>query len=173
MAERTLPQTKNELLNDIESEWSDLMVTVEKLTPEQMVTPDSGGWSPKDNLAHLSEWMKILMGYHMDKRPAAEVAGIDQAVADRWDFNEINRIFFERNRNRSVDDVFDELKLVYSEVVNRLESMPFEEMLKPRFADDPGRGPLLLWILNNTSEHFAEHRINIEKAVARPGLRNN
>ncbi len=165
MVERVIPQDKAELLDLIEREWSELMVVVEKLTPEQMVAASKGGWSPKDNLAHLTEWMKVLLGYHMDKRPAHEVMGVaPEAIAD-WDFKKINEIFYKRNRNRSLDDVVDELKLVYSEVVARLESTPFEALLKPRFPEDPDKGPLLSWILSDTCEHFAEHRENIQKAV--------
>ncbi len=70
MSETILPKSTAELLNDIDHEWSALMHVVDQLTPEQMTTPDAGGWSPKDNLAHLTEWMKILLGYHMDKRPS-------------------------------------------------------------------------------------------------------
>ncbi len=165
MAQRVLPENKSELLSDIENEWSRLMVTVEKLTPDQLVKPDVGGWSPKDNLAHLTEWMKILIGYYMDNRPAGEVTGIPPEEVKDWDFERMNKIFFERNRARSIDDVVDELKLVYSEVVARLESIPFEDLLKPRFPNDPDKQPLLNWVLGNTSEHFAEHRENIEKAV--------
>ncbi len=167
MAERVLPQSKSELLNDIENEWSRLMATVEKLNPDQMVKPDAGGWSPKDNLAHLTEWMKILIGYYMDNRPAAEVCGIPQEDVQDWDFEHMNKIFYERNKNRSIDDVVDEMKLVYSEVVGRLESTPFEDLMKPRFPDGPDKQPLLNWVLGNTSEHFAEHRENIEKATGK------
>ncbi len=167
MAERVLPQNKTELLNDIENEWSRLMVTVEKLNPDQLVKPDVGGWSPKDNLAHLTEWMKILIGYYMDNRPANEVTGIPQEELKDWDFERMNKIFYERNRSRSIDDVVDELKLIYSEVVGRLESIPFEDLMKPRFPNDPDKQPLLNWVLGNTSEHFAEHRENIEKATGK------
>src|SRR5512147_2688269 len=146
MVEKNLPQTTGELLEDIEREWSALMVTIEKLGPEDMLVRDAGGWSPKDNLAHLTEWMKVLLGYHMDKRPPAEVANMSFEDVKDWDFERMNKIFFERNRNRSLDDVVDELKLLYSEVVGRLESVPFEELLKPRYPDQPERGPLLAWI---------------------------
>jgi hypothetical protein len=37
--------------------------------------------------------------------------------------------------------------------------------MKPRYVDDPDKQPLLNWVLGNTSEHFAEHRENIEKAL--------
>ncbi len=165
MVERVLPETKAELLDVIEREWSALMVSVEKLTPEQMVARPRGGWSPKDNLAHLTEWMKILLGYHLDKRPAHEVAGLKPEDMQDWDFDRINKIFFQRNRDRSPEAIVDELKLVYSEVVGRLESMPFEELLKPRFPDHPEKGQLLSWVLSDTAEHFAEHRENIQKAM--------
>jgi len=165
MVERVLPQNKSELLDEIEREWSALMVVIEKLTPEKLVVPDAGGWSPKDNLAHLTEWMKILLGHYMDNRPAHEVIGVAPEETQDWDFQRMNKIFYKRNRDRSLDDVVDELKLVYAEVVARLESTPFEELLAPRFPDDPDKQPLLNWVLGNTSEHFAEHRENIEKVM--------
>jgi hypothetical protein len=166
MAEEERPRSRAQLLNEIEREWSKLLVTIEKIPSDRMNEPDEGGWSPKDNIAHLTEWMKLQLGYHMDGRPAHEVAHLSPEDLQGWDFEHINQIFFERNRNRSVDDVVDELKLVYSEIVGRLESMPFEDLLKPRWPDQPERGPLLNWVLGNTSEHFAEHRQNMEKAAA-------
>ena len=67
MTEQWMPKDKPELMSAIEREWKLLMNVAEKLTDEQMTTPDEGGWSPKDNFAHLSEWMKVLMGVHMDR----------------------------------------------------------------------------------------------------------
>jgi len=56
------------------------------------------GWSPKDNLAHLSEWMKALMGVHMDRRPSHEVLGVSEDMTKGWDMEIINPVLFERNR---------------------------------------------------------------------------
>ncbi|HTX92879.1 MAG TPA: ClbS/DfsB family four-helix bundle protein [Anaerolineales bacterium] len=165
MVEPKLPKNTAELLDDIDREWSALRVAVEKLSPAQLTTADSGGWSPKDNLAHLTEWMKILVGYHMDRRPSPEVTGLPLAVTQEWNFDVVNRLFFERNRDRSSRDVMDELERVYAGVVARLKSMPFEEVMQPRDPDDPEKRPLLGWILGNTSEHFAEHRSYIERAL--------
>ena len=122
MAESTYPQSTSELLDQIDHEWSALMKVIGKLSPDQMTTPDVGGWSPKDNLAHLAEWMKILMGYHMDKRPSHEVIGIAPEATEDWDFEAMNKLFFERNHHRPVEDVMDELKRVYAEVITRLKS---------------------------------------------------
>ncbi len=85
MPETIFPKNMADLLDDIDREWSVLMHVVDQLTPEQMIAPDEGGWSPKDNLAHLTEWMKILLGYHMDKRPSHEVVGMSSEVTRDWD----------------------------------------------------------------------------------------
>jgi hypothetical protein len=152
-------------MSAIKREWKLLMDVAEKLTDEQMTTPDADGWSPKDNLAHLSEWMKVLMGYHIDHRPSHEVLGVSEDVTKGWDMEVINPVLLERNRNRSKQDVIGELNQVYEKLMVKLESMTFEDMLKPRHADDPEKRPLLLWILGDTTEHFAEHRETIEKII--------
>jgi hypothetical protein len=165
MTDDTLPKSKTELLTLIEREWSALMDVVERLSPEQMLTPDEGGWSPKDNLAHLSVWMNILLGYHMDQRPAHEVADVTPEVAADWDFQVMNALFFERYRHQPLEQVLDELKMTYEKVHARLESMSFEDLMKPRRADDPEKRPIFNWILGDTSEHFEEHRETIEKML--------
>ena len=160
------PSNQAELLSTIEREWDLLMSVVGRLDETQMITPDAGGWSPKDNLAHLAEWMKIQLGYHMDHRPPHEVMGVPPEVTKGdWDFDVINRLLLERNQARTAEDILDELKRVYAQVVERLKSMSFEELLKPRWPDHPDSPPLLGYVIGNTSEHFAEHRETMEKAL--------
>ncbi len=154
MTEEWMPKDKPELMSAIEREWKLLMNVAEKLTDTQMTTPDEGGWSPKDNLAHLSEWMKVLMGVHLDRRPSHEVLGVSEDVTKGWDMEIINPVLFERNRDRSRQDVLDELKQVYGQLTAKLESMTFEDLLKPRHEDDLEKRPLLLWVLGNTTDHF-------------------
>jgi hypothetical protein len=79
----------------------------------------------------------------------------------------INPVLFERNRNRSVEDVMQSLQQTYERLLAKLEAMSFEDLLKPRYPDkDPEKRPLLLWVLGDTSEHFAEHRATIEKMLS-------
>ena len=52
--EQWIPGSKSELMSAIECEWNLLMGVVGKLGEKKMTAPDSGGWSPKDNLAHLA-----------------------------------------------------------------------------------------------------------------------
>ena len=165
MADSEIPASKEELMDRIRSEWDKLMKTAAGLSAEQMHRPDEGGWSPKDNLAHLAEWMKILMGYHMDRRPSHEVLGSAPELTADWDFDKINPFLFERNRHRTAEDVLGELRAVYETLWKRLEGMSYEDVMKPRRAEDPERRPLVLWILGDTAEHFEEHRTTIEKSL--------
>jgi hypothetical protein len=163
--EEWVPGSKKELMTAIEREWNLLIQLAETLTDEQMTRPDSGGWSPKDNLAHIAEWMNILMGYHMEKRPAHEVIGISEEETKDWDMEVINPALFERNKNKTRKEVLDGLKQTYGRLEARLKSMSFEDLLMPRHADDPEKRPLLLWVLGDTSSHFLEHRETIERGL--------
>jgi len=159
------PQSTSELVGAIEGEWHELWAVVNRLTVEQMNTPDAGGWSPKDNLAHLTVWMKILMSHYIDGRPADQVLGVPIEITRDWDADVINRAMFERNRVQSLDDVTRELKQVYAALVDKLNTVPFDQLMMPRFPAEPERGPLLGWVLGNTTEHFAEHREVIERVL--------
>jgi len=165
MTEEWIPGNKKELMSAIEREWKLLLAVVENLTDEQMTKPDAGGWSPKDNLAHLIEWMNVLMGYHIDKRPSHEVLGVPEEVTKDWDLEIINPVLFERNKNRQRGEVLDGLKQAYTSLIAKLDSISFEDLLKPRHANDPEKRPLLIWVIGDTTEHFLEHRETIERGI--------
>lgn len=160
-----IPKNKDELISAIKREWKLLMDVVAKLDDTKMVTPDEGGWSPKDNLAHLSEWMNTLMGHHMDRRPAHEVMDLPEEITRGWDMEVINPELFERNQDRSITDVLDELQRVYKTLIAKLDAMSFDDLMKPRHADDPEKRPLLMWVIGDTTDHFAEHRAMIERML--------
>jgi hypothetical protein len=165
MDEEWVPGSKAELMSAIRREWKSLMDVVAKLDEQKMTTLDAGGWSPKDNLAHLSEWMNSLMGYHLDRRPPEEVMRLTPEQVRGWDMEIINPVLYERNKDRPIQDVLDELQQTYEKLLAKLEGMSFEDLLKPRHAEDPEKRPLLMWVLGDTSEHFAEHRETIQRML--------
>jgi hypothetical protein len=166
MTEQWVPGSKAELMSAIRREWKQLMDVVDRLDEQKMTTSDEGGWSPKDNLAHLAEWMNSLMGYHMDRRPPEEVMRLTREQTEGWDMEVINPVLFERNKDRSIEDVLNGLKQTYEKLLAKLDGMSFEDLLKPRYPDeDPEKRPLLMWVLGDTTEHFAEHREVIEKML--------
>ena len=161
----TTPKNMSELLSTIDAEWLALMDAAGKLSPRQMVTLDAGGWSPKDNLAHLMEWMKVLIYNNLGGQPVYEVMGIPREVADEWNFDTINKILFERHQHRSTEDVLADLKQVYNDLLAKLNSMTFDDLMKPRFPDAPEKGPFMNWVCGNSFEHFAEHRESVERVL--------
>ena len=165
MTNDTFPKSKTELTSLIEREWSALMNVVAQLSPEQMHTSDEGGWSPKDNLAHLTEWMNILVDYYLDHRPAHEVIGVDPEVTENWDFELMNDVMFKRDRDQPIEQVLAELKSSYAKVHARLEAMTFDELMKPRDENDSQKGFIIGSVIGNTSDHFEEHRETIEKML--------
>jgi hypothetical protein len=164
MPDRWYPKDKEDLMLGIDREWTALMRLIESLTPEEMTTPDSGGWSPKDNLAHLSAWMRFMLESELGGVPAHITLGIDEQKLKGMSEDEENAVLFERNRARSTDDILSELKSTYQKTVKTLNNISFSNLMK-LLNDDPSQRPLLESVLGNTSEHFAEHRGYIERAV--------
>jgi hypothetical protein len=156
---------KQSLIKSIQREWTALMAVVERLSPQRMLTPDAGGWSPKDNLAHLTMWLKALVGHHIDHKSAIEVLGIPAELDGKFDFNAVNAYMYAQNKDRSSEDILAELKAEYAGVLGRLDAISLSELMQPRHPDDPRKEPLVIWVLGNTSEHFAEHRAAIEKML--------
>ena len=159
------PQNTTDLLSVIEFEWLELLKVVDQLTPKQMTAPDSGGWSPKDNLAHLAAWMNYMRKYYLEKKPTHEAMEMEAAALARLDETGINAVLFERNRGRTASDVLEGLKRSYLEVTQTLRKIPFADLMKPFKESDPEKRPVIQWVLGNTSEHFAEHRATIEKIL--------
>lgn len=165
MSEDWFPKDKDDLMLAIDRERILLWNLVRGLSEVQMSIPDSSGWAPKDNVAHVTEWIKSFIGYHLDHRPWHEVLGVDEELTDAADFDGINDLLFQRKRKLPVWDVLTEFQEVCTELYSRLNQLSFEDLMQPRFPDDPEKRPLIRWVLANTTEHFIEHRSYIERAV--------
>ena len=165
MNEPSHPQSKQELMLEIEREWNLLLEVIVKLSPEQMTRPDPGGWSPKDNLAHLSAWMNVMRRSYLGGEPPHEVLGIDEHKIKGLDEDGENAVIFELNRRRPTDDIVNELRIAHSETIKTLEAMEFQDLMKPRKGDQQQQRLLIESVLGNTSEHFKEHRVVIERLL--------
>lgn len=166
MENETLPGSIAELLARIERGWGDLSAVIDGLTPAQMETADEGGWSIKDNLAHLTAWERFMLLSHLQGQPATESFGLDEITAE-WHFDQINAALFERNRNRSLEDVMNSARATHQAVVDYLATVPFETLMRQKMEDDPEKRPLLAWIAGDTYEHYDEHLEAIRALVGR------
>ena len=161
MDNEAIPRDKAELMARIEQEWQALWHTTARLNPTQMATPDSGGWSPNDNLAHLTVWEQFVLRCILQNEPPHEVLRIDESAWEQLDQDGLNRILFERDRLRSAEDVIRELQHSHAEVLAALEKMTFAELMRPNPEDPEGR-PMIIWVIGNTYEHYRTHRQTIQ-----------
>jgi len=159
------PEDADELLERIQKEWSALMHSIATVTAEQMTTSRAGGWSIKDNLAHLAVWEEFLLHHHLQGQPPHRVLHIDAATFERLDEDGLNAVIYEQHKDRSVDDVLGDLKRIHDQVVAKLEQMTFTELTQPHYADDPTERPMMDSVIGNTYEHYQEHRVVIEAII--------
>ena len=160
-----LPQNKAELLDRIEQAWTALQATIRGLTEPQMTRPDTGGWSIKDNLAHLTAWEEFMRLNHLQGQPPHTVLQIDEKQFKQLDENGLNAVLYQRSKDQSVADVLAGLQRSHAQVVAYLERWSYEDLMKPHYPDDPEANPLMNWVVGNTYEHYQEHLANIQKAI--------
>ncbi len=163
-----LPKDQEDLLGRIQNEWSLLMNTVENISPEQMSRPGEGGWTIKDNMAHLSAWEQFMLDHYLQGQPTYEAMQIDEATLKGLDENGINDILFRRYQDRPAAEVMSDLKHTHERVMAELNLTPFSKLMSPVSEEDPQKRPLILWVIGNTYDHYQEHRKTIEKLVNQP-----
>lgn len=159
------PENTAELLAVIDKQWQVLVQLVDRLTPGQMLHRDAGGWSPKDNLAHLATWMGYMQRAYVHQVPSPEAMGIEPEKWKQLDEDGINAVLFERNRDMPAAQVVDMLKSTYAAVVADLRSVPFDDLQRVVRQGSAGPVTVLDLVLGNTADHFAEHGRNIEKGL--------
>jgi hypothetical protein len=91
----------------------------------------------------LSFW--ICWGF-----PAPEAMGVDEQTWQSSDQDGLNAILFERLTGRCLSDAVKALEWSHAADLRAMKLMPFEMMLQPAHAGDPGKRLLLDWIARKT-----------------------
>lgn len=157
--------SKSDLLEHIRDEWNALTHATAPLAEQQMTECSAGEWSIKDHLAHIAAWEKFLLASQFQGQSPEAALGFAPAVLERNDENEMNTIFWERNRGRTVADVLAESKEVHAALLTALEQAAEREMQTPTCMVGPRVEPRTNWVIWNTYEHYAEHRRTIEAKI--------
>lgn len=167
MTEAQFPTNTAELLARIEQSWEALWAAVAGLTEAQLETPDAGGWSIKDNLAHLTAWEGYMLRHYLQGEPASQAMGLDEATL-RLDIDELNAALVARDRDQALSTVIGNAQAMHREVVAFLASAPFEILARPQFDDHPEGEPVLARVAGNSYEHYEEH-LDAIRALAAQG----
>ena len=155
--EDTPPRGKAELLQRIREAGARLDAFLDSLSPQQMTTPLSDGWSVKDHVAHLAAWRGMLAAILMG-RPPWEGLGISQEVYRNSDEDQVNAIVFEEHHHLPLDEVLAHHHSMENSILVLLKDVP-EDDLTMRYAPpwSEGKQTLLEVIVNNTYRHDLEH----------------
>jgi len=161
----SVPQNKTELMERIQREWAALEQAISQLSDKQMSLPGTGGWSVKDNLAHVTAWEQFMLLSYLQGRPDYEVMPVDEATLRALDINGLNEVLYQRNKDRPTSAVLVGLRRSHKQVLAALEQMPFANLLKPLYADDPEARLVIGEVIGNTYEHYREHRAAIQAII--------
>lgn len=161
------PANMDDLLDLVDKEWSALMGAIAFLTDQQITAALPGAWSVKDNLAHVAAWERFLLLHHLQGQPPHQVLDIDAAAFEALDEDGQNAIIYERRRDRSVEEVLEDLERTHEQVLSHLQHVTFADLMQPCYADDPTKRPLIDAVAGNTYEHYQEHRISIDELIGR------
>ena len=159
------PGDKGELMRRIDREWSRLEQAIIPLGDAQLEILDEGGWSVKDNLAHLTAWEQFMRLYYLGDFPAHEAMQVDRETYESLDEDGQNEVIRKRNQDRLASDVIADFRRSHQQVLADLESRSFNDLMKPFNDDGSDLRPVIVWVIGNTYEHYREHRLNIEKLI--------
>lgn len=140
------------LLNLLQTEHTQLENLLNSLSPEQMLQAGvTGSWSIKDVLAHLTWWeqamiSELLYGVELDP-------GLGE---EPWSTERANALTVEAQRQTPLSEVLDNFHRSYQQTLHMIENLSASVL-----ADDE----IYTHLLNNTGNHYAEHRRWIEAGL--------
>ena len=112
----------------------------------------------------IGDKVKVVNYGHLMWSPAhqAHAMGYTRENCKVLKEEDINAILFERNRDRSMEDIVAFLGETHALVMEELSSWKFEDLSQPRFEEDVEKRPVGLFVAGNTYLHYREHRKSIE-----------
>ena len=152
--------TKDELIRKIEGEWDNLQGALDGLTEEQMhQTGVVGEWSIKDILAHITAWQTRLITalFKVEKGFTPDTTEGGQTV------DQMNEKFYREMKDRSFDQVWDDLDASYHQLLSRLEGWKEKDLFDPKRFNWMKGQPFVGYIAGDSYEHYAEHAVQIRK----------
>lgn len=162
------PTDKADLLSRMREGYDDFVAFVTPLDLTRVtIATDAAGWTIKDHVIHLAVWEDGVAAL-LNKGPRVATMGVDQAIWDRHELDEINAAIQQNNRYLSWGEVLRRFEAAHGRMMAALERLSWEDLHRPygNFlpddqADNEGR-PILDYVMGDGYLHYAEHRPWIE-----------
>lgn len=165
-----LPSVR-EVMERIEEEWEALQRAVAQLSEAQMTEPGGGGWSVKDELAHLAAWARGLAAL-VRKQPRYPPMGLAAGAGPHSaGIERMNETIYANNRDLALADVLEELRAAHEDALAAVAALSDEDLARPYDDYQPqdnrpdGQTPILWRIAGNTFGHYADHRETIVQTI--------
>jgi hypothetical protein len=161
--ETPLPTTTDEAVELARVARAEMEKLIASLSEEQLTAPGPEKWSIKDHLAHLDVWSRALQDL-LDGKPRYPRFLVSSPEEMRTiDIDVINDRIFQKNRDRSLEDVLAGFRDSHQGTIDRLRAMSDADLARPytSYVDEDrpdGNEEIVNWIAGNTWEHDAEHR---------------
>ncbi len=161
--EEVLPTTVNEAVERARSSRAELEGVIASLSDEQLTAPGPEQWSIKDHLAHLETWSRSLHDL-LDGKPRFPRFGLSSPEEMHTaGFNSINDALFQKDKDRSLEDVLAGFRESHQGTIDRLLAMSDADLARPYtsyLAEDrpDGNEAIVNWIAGDSWGHDAEHR---------------
>jgi hypothetical protein len=160
------PDTKQDMLGLISSEWDALQAVLQEMNPEKMIQPGVVGvWSVKDILAHITTWEGLMIQW-LEESLRGETPN-RPAPGSTWDgLDNLNEQIYRENRDKTLAEVRKAFSDTHQQVVRTVESMEEKDLFDPvRFTWREG-DPMWHLVAGNTWWHYKEHRKSIADWMA-------
>jgi hypothetical protein len=157
--------TKQQLIEDAQTERAALETYLAALTPEQMTQLKVvGEWTIKDMLGHLIEWEQMVIKWY-EAGVKGKVPAVPSEEYNWGQLPQLNHAIYLKHRDRSLADIQKEFKSSHKKIMKVIESIPEKELFT-RGQYTWTRNNLLAAYFNSaTTAHYRWARTEIRKKV--------
>ena len=158
--------TKAQLLDAVRNERDLLDAVLDRLTPEQFTQPGVEEESMvNDVLAHIAYWEGVMVTWLQTS--LAGQAPDRPATGFTWEMiHELNAANYAAHKDMPLAEVMNKYRRSYVLAWSALEAAAEAALLEPGYFAWAAKRPFLVWVEANTTEHYAEHRGDIERWLA-------
>ena len=144
--------------------WDDLVTSVPR---ERMLEPVwPGGWNVKDLAGHVGFYENWAAEFIRTERWAD-----DDPMLHHADMDTRNDAYYERNKDRELDDVLAELARIHAGMIAAIEGLGEDDFRSRNEHGTPSANdarPIEEIVLGNTRDHFDQHATQIRDWRATP-----
>ena len=149
--------TKAELLDHIRRDRAALEGVIASLSDaELMAAGPDGGWSPRDHLAHVAAWERMIVA-HLTDRSAHTYACMTPEQYVNASLDDLNARLHELHADDPLSDAMREFAEAHLAIVAYLEALPESRLADLYWGDDAAQRTVLEKVSGDTYLHYQEH----------------